>query len=417
MAVKKRLSTLDCEKAAPEQKRYRLSDGDGLFLQVEPSGVKAWKLRYTYQGKQLMHTLGRFPVLSLKDARLMAGEVRGQVARGTLPVDHKKTPGGTVGSRQTFEALAMDWYNGVHAAQVVEAHAARNLSRLKRMVFPHIGRLRPDDITPPVILDLLKKICDMGNVETGHRVKSVISLIFRYGISLGRAERDPTRDLSGMLPAYRTEHFPAIIDMHELGALLRSLDGYSGTVIVRSAALLLPLIFSRPGEMLGMRWSDIDPVRAQWVWTSSKTETQMITPLSRQAMQILAEVRPLTDESEYVFPGLRGKGRSLSNTAIKGALDSLGYRGRMTSHGWRAVARTHLVETLNYPVEIVEMQLGHRVKDALGRAYNRTTFMDQRREMMQAWADWLEGLRKLDAPVAASAPEQGADDPWSQWRA
>jgi integrase len=242
-----------------------------------------------------------------------------------------------------------------------------------------------------------------------------LSLIFRYGISLGRVERDPTRDLTGILPAAEVVHHPAILDVSELAGLLRALDGYQGTPIVTAAARLLPLIFCRPGEMLTMCWADIDPARAQWVWVAAKTRTQMITPLSRQAMQILAGLKPITGEGRFVLPSLRAKDKPLSNTAIKGALDSLGFRGRMTSHGWRAVARTHLVETLDYPVDIVEMQLAHNVRDALGRAYNRTTFMDQRREMMQRWADWLDEVRLTPAPASAS-PGDGVD-PWAQWSA
>ncbi|MDY0162381.1 tyrosine-type recombinase/integrase [Desulfobotulus sp.] len=413
--VSGKLNSLACEKAAAKEKRYFLQDGDGLALQVEPSGRKIWKLRYYFEGRQSMITVGPYPEISLKDARVSASQLRLMIARGENPVAGKKArkEGGDTASM--FQTLAMDWYNSVHATQVVEAHAVRNLSRLKKMVFPYIGTKRPDEITPPMVLELLKRICDTGYVETAHRVKSVISLIFRYGISLGRAERDPTRDLAGMLPSYRTEHFPAILDTRDLGGLLRSLDGYNGSIVVRSAARLLPLVFSRPGELLGMKWADIDPAAALWTWKTSKTQTQMMTPLSRQAMQILAEVHPLTSDGENVFPALRGKGRTLSNTSIKAALDSMGYGGRMTAHGWRAVARTHLVETLGYPESVVEMQLGHNVRDALGRAYNRTTFLDQRKEMMQRWADWLDELRKLPAAVGPEVAAAGKDA-WSQWR-
>lgn len=405
------LTTIECDKALPQEKPYRLRDGGGLALQVNPQGGKVWKIRYYFGGRQQMISLGPYPGISLKEARAEVDRIKKAIAQGEDPSRKKESP-----AESLYQALAMDWYENIHAVQVVEAHAVRNLSRLKKMVLPYVGEMRPDDITPPMVLDLLRKICDTGNIETAHRVKSVMSLIFRYGISTGRAERDPTKDLAGMLPAYRTEHFPAILDKAELGGLLRALDGYSGSVVVRSAARLLPLVFSRPGEMLGMRWAEISPEEALWFRTASKTQTEMISPLSRQAMQILAEVHPLTSDGEFVFPALRGKGRTLSNTAMKAALDSMGYGGRMTSHGWRAVARTHLVETLGYPESVVEMQLGHSVRDALGRAYNRTTFLDQRREMVQRWADWLDELRVMEPAISESSPPATQKSAWAQWR-
>ncbi|TYT73336.1 tyrosine-type recombinase/integrase [Desulfobotulus mexicanus] len=415
MATKNQLTAIECDNAAPRESRYALSDGNGLFLNVYPSGTKTWKARLRVGGKLQEHTLGPFPEVSVKDARLILANLRLKIAHGINPAEEKQAARNEASGKNGFEALAMDWFHAVHATQVVPAHADRNLSRLNKLVLPYLGKHRPEDITPPMVLEVLRRIAARGHVETAHRVKSILSLIFRYGISLGRLERDPTRDLTGILPAAEVVHHPAILDVSELAGLLRALDGYQGTPIVTAAARLLPLIFCRPGEMLNMCWPDIDPAKTQWVWVSAKTRTQMITPLSRQAMQILAGLKPLTGEGRFVLPSLRAKDKPLSNTAIKGALDSLGYRGRMTSHGWRAVARTHLVETMNYPVDIVEMQLGHSVRDALGRAYNRTTFLDPRREMMQAWADWLDEVRLLPAPASAS-PVDGVD-PWAQWTA
>ncbi|MCW7755286.1 integrase arm-type DNA-binding domain-containing protein [Desulfobotulus sp. H1] len=407
-----KLNNMVCEKAEVREKRYFLTDGDGLSLQIEPTGRKIWKLRYYIDGKQKMASLGTFPVVSLKEARIAAAKARVDLADGLAPGGKGKRKG----ADQAFQALALDWHEKIHAMQVVPSHADRNLSRIKNLILPHLGEHHPDDITPPMVLDMLLKICDSGRIETAHRVKSIISLIFRYGISTGRAQRDPTQDLAGLIPSYKTEHFPAILDKAELGGLLRALDQYGGSVIVRSAARFLPLVFCRPGEMLSMRWQDINPEEALWYRTTTKTQTEMISPLSRQAMQILAEVHSLTADGEFVFPALRGKGRMLSNTSIKAVLDSLGYAGKMTAHGWRAVARTHLVETLNFPESVVEMQLGHRVKDALGRAYNRTTFLEQRTGMVQQWADWLDELRAMPAPSSpASAP--GEQNAWNQWRA
>ena len=412
MTVKFSLTSAECECSVPQPQRYGLADGGGLHLIVLPSGKKAWHVRYRINGRQRTMVLGNFPDISLKEARLMAADIRSQVAKGIDPQAEKQQAVAEKAGTNTFRHLADEWFSLVHMQQVVPKHHQKTRFRLEGKILPVIGSKKIQDITPPVVLALLRDICDRGHIETAHRVKTIISQVFRYAISTTRAERDPTQDLAGLLPASKEAHFPAILDIAELGALLRSLDGYSGSVVVASAARMLPLVFCRPGELRAMMWQEIDPAAALWVWSASKGGVPMMTPLSKQAMQILAGLRGFTGSGKFVFPSLRGGDRPISDATIKAVLDSLGYKGRMTSHGWRAVARTHLVETLGYSVDIVEMQLGHNVRDALGRAYNRTTFLEQRREMMQKWADWLDDIRRAEPPAASPVRQA---DPWDQW--
>ncbi|MCW7755256.1 integrase arm-type DNA-binding domain-containing protein [Desulfobotulus sp. H1] len=398
------------EAATPDGKRIVLRDGNGLFLAIERSGRKFWVFRYYFQKKAQEMRLGEYPGLGIKAAREQVVDFRRLIADGKNPREEARTE-----EDKTFEAIASRWLIHVHGREVQESHRERNRLLLEKHVYPYFKGKRPDKITAPMILSRLQVICDAGHLVTAQRVKNLMGQVFRYCVGQGMAERDPTQDLRGLLPVRKVEHFVAILDPVELGALLRSIDGYTGSPVVKAALRVLPLIFCRPGELRHMRWQEINPRRALWIWQTSKTKTDIITPLSRQAMKILVELRALTGLGEYVFPSLRHKNRCISDMAIKAALDSLGYQGRMTGHGWRAVARTHLVETLKYPESIVEMQLGHRVKDALGRAYNRTEFVEDRIQMMQAWADWLDTLKTMPPPVQVD-PTGGHDDSaWDQW--
>jgi len=293
----------------------------------------------------------------------------------------------------TLEAVAREWWESVHRHRVVASHADRNLRRLEMHVFPMLGRRPITEISPGELLDALRRVEQTGTIETAHRVRTLSGQVFRYAVATGRAERDIAADLRDALRAATTKHHPAIVDPEEIGPLLRAIHGYGGQPTTRAALRLAPYLFVRPGELRKAEWKDFDLDAAEWNYTPSKGGDPLVVPLPTQAVAILREIQGLTGQGQYVFPSLRGRGRPMSDNTLNAALHRMGYQDNMTAHGFRAMARTVLVERLNYPAEYVEQQLAHAVRDATGRAYNRTTHLEQRREMLQAWADYLDGLR------------------------
>jgi len=250
------------------------------------------------------------------------------------------------------------------------------------------------DIRAPVILAALRRVQNTGALETAHRARSLAARMFRYAIATGRAERNPAADLIGALPAAIPEHFASITEPAAVGALLRAVHGYNGGPVAAAALKLAPLVFVRPGELRTARWADIDLDAAEWRYTANKTNTPHVVPLATQAAAILRDLYPLTARSEYVFPGNRSQRRPMSENTVNAALRALGYGSdTMTGHGFRAMARTILDEHLGFRPDFIEHQLAHAVKDPNGRAYNRTAHLPERRKMMQAWADYLDGLR------------------------
>ncbi len=378
---------------------YKLSDEKGLFLLVTPSGGKWWRLKYRFAGKEKLLSLGVYPDISLKAARERREEARRLLAEGIDPGQHRKATKNMQADRaaNSFEAVAREWY-AKNLPTWAASHSDNLRARLENDVFPWIGGRPIAEITAPELLALLRRIENRGAIETAHRVRGDCGRIFRYAIATGRADRDPAADLRGALQPVRPVHFAAVTEPKEIGALLRAMDGYEGSIIVKCALRLAPLVFVRPGELRQAQWADIDLDAAEWRYTVSKTRNsgvaEHIVPLSAQALAILRELHPLTGTRRYVFPANRGEGRPMSENTVNAALRYLGYDGRtMTGHGFRAMARTVLDEVLGYPVHIIEQQLAHAVKDPLGRAYNRTAHLKQRREMMQAWADYLDALK------------------------
>mgnify|MGYP000114244008 CR=1 FL=1 len=289
-------------------------------------------------------------------------------------------------SENTFKVIALEWFEVKHQLEVVPEHATRNLRRLETYAFPALAKRPVADIQPREVLDVLKGIVSKGHLETAHRVKALIGQVLRYAVSTSRAERDITADLRDALPSAKEKHHPAITDEKELSSLLQVMDSYSGQPSTTAALRLAPIVIARPGELRSACWDQIDMQAAEWHVTA-KGGVALMVPLPRQALAILEEMEPLSGGETHVFPSTRSKKRPISNNTINAALKRMDYGGRMTPHGFRATARTLLVEKLGYPVEIVEMQLGHRVSDAHGRAYNRTQWLTERRAMMQAWAE------------------------------
>jgi integrase len=390
------LSDTAIRAAKAAKKPQRLFDGGGLYLEISPSGGKLWRMKYRFGGKEKRLSFGVYPDVSLKDARERRDEARKLLANGKDPGEVKKAQKAAIQAAiaDSFEAVAREWF-GTWKANKAESHSSKIIARLENDVFPWIGGEPVAGITAPMVLSVLRRIESRGVIETAHRAKENISMVMRYAIATGRAERDPCPDLRGALTPVRKRHMAAITTPSEAGALLRAIEAYKGSYVVRAALSLAPLVFVRPGELRTARWSDIDLEQGEWRYTVSKTRTDHLVPLARQAVEILREIHTLTGQGEFVFPGLN-HGQAISDATINKALRSLGYctKTEMTGHGFRAMARTLLHEELHFPPEVIEHQLAHSVPDALGTAYNRTKFLKERREMMQAWADYLDQLKK-----------------------
>lgn len=351
-----------------------------------------------------MVTFGEYPTLGLKAARARADIARGLLANGIDPGAEKRTEKQSTPESlaKTFETVAREWFEEF-GAELSESHRDRQLRRLEIHVFPWLGSNAIAEIKPLELLEVLRRVKDGGALETAHRIKFLCGQIFRYAVVTEQAERDITQDLKGALPAQNKGVFAAVTEPSEIGPLLKTIYGYSGTLPVRCALKLAPLVFCRPGELRQAAWSQIDFDSAEWRFKASKrkanNETAVpdhIVPLSTQAIEILKELQPLTGNGLYIFPSLRSaKGdRPMSENTVNGALRRLDIpKEKMCGHGFRAMARTVLDEVLNYPVDIIEHQLAHTVRDPNGRSYNRTSHLPQRKLMMQAWADYLDGLR------------------------
>lgn len=374
----------------------KLSDGGGLFVLVTAQGSKLWRLAYRFGGKQKTLALGKYPEVTLAMARERREEARRLLATGVDPSELKKASKTQQATRSanSFEAVAREWF-AKHAPGWADTHSSKIMGRLDRDVFPWLGGKPIAEIGAPDVLTVLRRIEARGVVETAHRVAMHIGQVFRYAVATGRADRNPVADLKGALPPRRSEHFASLTDPKAVGALLRSLDAFSGTFPVQCALRLAPLLFVRPGELRAARWADIDLEAKEWRYVTPKTKTPHLVPLAPQAVAILRELQPLTGHRVHVFPGGRDPKRAMSEAAINAALRRLGVdtKTQMTGHGFRATARTLLHEVLNFAPEVIEHQLAHRVPDALGAAYNRTKFLPERVRMMTTWADYLDTLK------------------------
>jgi len=392
------LTDVQIRKTTATGKTQRLFDGGGLYLEVSPSGSKWWRAKYRYAGREKRLSLGVYPDVGLKKARNKLKDLKDQLEAGLDPGAERKLAkvAKTESHENTFEVLAREWFERQKATWA-ESHSSRLIRQLERDIFPWLGDRPIGEIKAPELLAVLRRVEQRGAVETAHRSLSTCGQIFRYAIATARAERDPSGDLKGALTPAKTSHFAATTEPDKVGEMLRAIYAYQGTLPVTCALKLAPHVFVRPGELRHARWSDIDLEAAEWRFTAEKTKTPHIVPLSRQAVAILNEVHPLTSNySDFVFPTARNRkgDRPMSDNAILAALRSLGIeKDQMTGHGWRAVARTLLDEVLGFRAELIEQQLAHAVRDVHGRAYNRTQYLNERRDMMQKWSDYLDTLR------------------------
>lgn len=381
----------------PKAVVYRVADTNGLCIEVRPSGSKLWRYRYRHTGKASMAALGEYPLMSLAQARAERDRLRALVKGGANPTQVARTERAAKQERAatTFAAVAAE----LLAKRTKEGLSPGSVKRERRMIekdLAAIGNLPIAEINVPTLLAALRKIERRGVLETAHRARSLASLVFRYAIATGRAARNPANDLVGALAQPQTRHFASLTEPAKVGELLRALHNYRGSPVVTGALRLAPLVFVRPGELRRARWADIDLDAAEWRFAASKTGTPHLVPLSTQAITVLRDLQPLTGRGEYVFPSVRGPRRPMSENTVNVALRSLGFDGdTMTGHGFRAMARTILDEVLGFRPDYIEHQLAHAVRDPLGRAYNRTAHLAERRKMMQVWANYLDSLRMV----------------------
>jgi len=394
------LSDTTIKNTKPAAKPFKLSDEKGMFLLINPSGSKLWRLKYRWEGKEKLLALGAYPDVSLKAARTKRDELRAQLAAGIDPGAVRKAE--KLATADTFEAIAREWH-ATHAAKWSTGHASDILARMEKNLFPWLGERPLIELKAPEILAVLRRTEARGAPIPAQRALQYVGQIFRFAIATGRAERDTSADLRGALTTVKVKNRASIIDgandnkvrENRVGELLRTLHGYEGTFTVVCALRLAPLVFVRPGELRQAQWCDIDLEAAQWRYHVSKTDIQHIVPLSRQALAILHEIQPLTGRTRYVFPSARSNDRPMSDNALLAAMRRMNIpKEEMTGHGWRAVFRTLGDEVLGFRVEHMEHQLAHAVKDANGTAYNRTAHISERTRMMQAWSDYLDGLRE-----------------------
>ena len=401
------LTDADCRNATcpPGLKRRRLTDGGGLYLEVSPAGSKRWFWKFYPDGKESRLALGDYPDVPLKAARLARDDARKTRQEGINPVQKRKADKllGAASAATTFEAVARE-FHASKAPGWSETHAAKWLRGMEKDVFPRIGSLPLATITAPILLDVLHRVEARGAGETARKLSEGMGQVFRRGMVTGRCDRNPADGLASELRPATVTHMAAVLEPVKVGELLRAIEGYAGQPVTRAALALSALLFQRPGNMRAMEWSEIDTAAALWTIPATKMKRTVhgktngrphLVPLSAQALAILDELRPLTGHGLYVFPSVLAADRPMSDNTTRSALRRMGYTNEeMTPHGSRAMARTLMAERLpGISPEVMEAQLAHGKAGPLGMAYDRAEFMDQRRQMMQAWADYLDRLR------------------------
>lgn len=392
--------------AKAKQKDYRISDGGGLSLLVKTNEIKRWQFDYRFEGKPNRLGFGVYPDTTLENARRQAEACRKQIAEGIDPGNTKKQEKANKKlARQnqlrqnnglpilnSFADVTRQWLASIEHLTNTTTHAKKT-RRIERLALPYLGNKPIKDIKAADVLTVLKPIIEKQQLETAHRLQAEISSIFAYAIVHNFTDYDPAQPVAKQIPAQKVRHRAAIIDPKLVGQLLRDIYAYQGTYIVQMALRLSLLLFQRPGEIRQMLWDDVDLIANEWRPFISKTEIFHIVPLSRQSIDILAALQPHTGKEQYVFPSSRNNGRPMSENTIRTALITLGYDPTIqTAHGFRTIASTILNEQ-GWTPDAIERQLAHSPRDHVRAAYNRAQHLEERRKMMQSWADYLDKLK------------------------
>lgn len=391
-----KLTDIKCKSAAPKEKPYKLADGGGMFLDVRPTGAKYWRLKYRMNGKEKLLALGVYPEVSLVKAREKRKEARDLIAGGIDPAleQKRKKALSKASTENTFEAIAREWHE-VNTPKWSKRYAEGIMKRLETYIFPEIGNFPIDQIEPPLLLQTIRKIESRPAIEIAKRQLQKCGEVFRYAIATGRAVRDPSSDIKGALKPQKKTHYAAL-DVKELPEFLHVLNSNEARLYrsTMNAMRLLMLTFVRTSELINARWDEIDLERKEWVIPAErmKMDKEHVVPLSRQAIEILNDQKEIAGHWPLVFPSSVRPKQSISNNTILGAIKRMGYQGRMTGHGFRALAMSTIKQELGYRHEVVDRQLAHTPKNKIDKAYDRALFLDERTKMMQEWADYIDAL-------------------------
>lgn len=385
-----------CKNAKPKEKPYKKADGGGLYLEVMPNGSKYWRMKYRFAGKEKRLAIGVYPLISLSDAREAREDAKKLLAQNVDPSDRKRQEKRQIvrNAQNTFKAIALEWHENQKGCWS-QNHANNVLHRLKTDIFPYIGQRPLASIEAPEILDALRKIEKRGALDIAGRTRQICGQVFRYGIQTGRCKRDPSVDLKGALKTRKTTHFAAL-DIRDIPEFLQALERNDARLYnrTRRAIRLSMLTFVRPGELRQARWEEIDFEAREWIIPAERMKMGRahIVPLSKQSLALLEDQKEETGafNTPWVFPSQIRLKEPMSDGTVLVAIKKLGFKGRMTAHGFRALARTTIREKLGYDPDIIECQLAHKAAGPLGEAYNRAQFLGQRKEMMQGWADYLD---------------------------
>ncbi len=405
-----KLSDPEIRHAKPKDKAYKLQDGGGLYCQVLTTGTKTWRYNYRIYGKHKTYTIGNYPDIGLSEARKKRDEAKALIQTGIDPSQQKQIQKKAI-TENSFQAIAESWLAS-QKGNWSSSHYKRASSYLKRDAFPIIGRNEISTIEAPQIIAVVKRVSDRGAVDAAKRVKGFIQQVFDYAVVHGKTSRNSAKDvnLQLILPKTIKRHYASIKDPIQLGELLRAIEGYHGSIVVRQALKLIPLVMVRPSELSNAEWQEIDIENKTWtipavrrklpthIKQANRKEDAHTVPLSEQALEIITEIHQYTGRGKYVFPSARGNSRPMSNNALRTALRNMGYTNEdITPHGFRGVASTFL-NTLGYRSEVIEAQLSHKDRNEIREAYNHADYMEERRVMLQEWANYLDSL-KQDAEV------------------
>lgn len=390
---------------------YKLTDERGMFLLVSPNGSKWWRLKYRMLGKEKLFSLGVYPDIGLKDARLRRDAARTLIANGVDPSANRQVQKAATIERaeSSFEAIAREWF-AKNSPKWAASHSSKIVVRLEKDIFPWIGGRPIAELKAAELLAVLRRIESRGAIETAHRAHQTCGQIFRYAIATGRAERDIAADLRGALQPVNSKHHASITDPKAIGALLRAIEGYDGAPVTKTAVRLAPLVFLRPGELRHAEWTEIDLDGAEWRIPAEKMKMGVvhIVPLAKQAIATLREIQPLTGHLRYVFPSVRTSDRPMSENTVNAALRRMGYTSeQMTGHGFRSMASTLLNEK-GWNRDAIERQLAHGERNSVRAAYNYAEFLPERREMMQWWANYLDSLASGGKVIPLPKPKNKA---------
>ena len=391
------LTNTRINNAKPGDKPYKLSDGGGLHILIMISGNKSWRFSYRFNGKQKLLTIGLYPHVSLVDARESRDKAKKLLADGFDPNEVKKAKllQDKEETANTFESVALEWHEK-RKRNWAKKTADKTMSMLKRLIFPFIGSTAMTKLKPAELRSAIQKIESRGNIETAHRALQVCGQISRFAIATDRATMDLSSVLKGALTPLKIKHHSSITDPSKVSQLLLDIDGYTGAYLTQQALRLAPLIFVRPGELRHAEWSEIDLEKNEWKIPGEKMKMKLphIVPLSRQAISILQDIKQQAGASKYIFPCVTGIKRPMSENTINMALKRMGYEGKHTAHGFRSMASTILHEQ-GWRHDVIELQLAHKIGNQVSAAYNYATYIPERQEMMQHWADYLDNLREL----------------------